>query len=662
MSGRRTGNRIRGPQSALTDFLAVRTLAKRKRQCRSMLMICMVLQANNISAVQIRDDYERRREQEQQQAREESSAVASRAQSTAGDDDAVAAAAAAAAVAADIAEEEMRVVEKSKKRKRVAEEAKEKAKIAKATASKKAGKKKKKLGHSDDSDDEFDGDFMRDQYKKARPAPGQLEHCDVCEKRFTVTPYTKEGPDGGLLCAKCGKEMAKDLKKEGKAAQPKSVGRKRRKIESDRLDGRAVGGAKTLMQLCLSTLARNHNDIVSLDQMPQMLLEQLSMLFSKQRVLKPKTLDFFLNADHDAVVLHDAAYLEEEDYHKVFGLSPKIEKLVISNACQLKDKAIDYMLEKCPNIKHLQLYAANLVSDSMWLRMFRQASGAFEVVKLKSLDSTFDDLAVQDLIKYAPNLRRLKLKDCRRVGPDSILAISQAQQLEHLSLKQSREVPVEVLVELIQKRGSRLRTLSLEKYFDADDSLLEALHDHCLQLSKLRFAENDTVTDAGFANLFTNWQNPPLTFVDLHSNRDVDNNNPDGPEEAIGLASEGFKALMAHSGEKIKHLDIASCRHIRLPGFMDVFNGSQKYLDLETINISFCNKVDNSVIAGIFKSCPNLKKIEAFGCFDVVNIEVPRNVVLVGVPRAQDAIEQFGGSLGVEEAILKMTEPESVEA
>ncbi|KAI9730803.1 MAG: hypothetical protein M1835_003551, partial [Candelina submexicana] len=46
-SGRRAANnRIRGPQSALTDFLA----------------------SNNISAAQIRSDYERRRQSAQQQA------------------------------------------------------------------------------------------------------------------------------------------------------------------------------------------------------------------------------------------------------------------------------------------------------------------------------------------------------------------------------------------------------------------------------------------------------------------------------------------------------------------------------------------------------------------------------------------------------------------
>lgn len=611
------------------------------------------MQANNISAQQIRDDYERRRRQVEQDATAENS-HAPTPQSN-GEDDAVAAAAALEAA------EEAEKAEKSKKRKRVAEEAKEKAKKAKLSASKKKKKPKKKgkEDDSEDSDDDYDEDLARDMYKKSRPAPGQFEHCEVCNKRFTVTPYSKEGSDGGLLCTPCGKELAKDLKAEKKAAAPKPQGRKRRKMESDRLDGMAIGGAKTLQQLCIAKVAQHHDDIDELGDMPQPLLERLSEIFSKKRVLKPKTLPLFLRPDLDSVILPDAAYLEAEDYHQIFAMVPNLEQLVLGNACQMKDMAIDYMLERCHKLKHLQLYAANLVSEGMWHRLFREAGDKLETVKLKWLDAAFEDLVVHDLVKYCPNLRRLKLELCRRIGENAVEAISDIQDLEHLSLLMNREVSVPVLVGLVTKRGPKLRTLSLEKFLDADDSVLQAIHDSCGQLSKIRVSENDTATDAGYERLFTDWTNPPLTFVDLNSTRDVDNNNPDGPEEAIGFGPAGFRSLMAHSGTHIKHLDIASCRHIDLPAFMDVFNGSQLYPALEYVNVSFCQRVDNSVIAGIFRSCPALKQLIAFGCFEVADVVVPRNIALIGVPRAQDAIEQFGVGINVDEAISRMVEIEA---
>ena len=124
---------------------------------------------------------------------------------------------------------------RTKKRKRSEKDTIEK--IKKSKSSKKPVKKPKK---KDSDDDDSDFDVGKEMYKKSRPAPGQFEHCEICSKRFTVTPYSKEGPDGGLLCTPCGKELAKDAKSEKKAAN-KGAGRpKRRKVESDRLDGIAV--------------------------------------------------------------------------------------------------------------------------------------------------------------------------------------------------------------------------------------------------------------------------------------------------------------------------------------------------------------------------------------------------------------------------------------
>ncbi|KAK5135992.1 hypothetical protein LTR08_004246 [Meristemomyces frigidus] len=627
MSSRRNGARnIRGPQSALTDFLA----------------------ANNISAAQIRTDYDRRRQQTAQDATNAGEGP-SNATPEQDDDEALAAAAQA--------EEDEK---KTKKRKRTEEDAIDKIKKAKSSkgGSKAKGKKGKKGDPDDDDDDDadFDGDDLG-MYKKSRPAPGQFEHCDICNKRFTVTPYSKEGPDGGLLCTPCGKELKKDLKKEQRATtKAVGTGRKRRKVESEKLDGIAVGGAKSLSQLCIQKVAQHHDDIEELGDLPQSVLERLSEIFSKKRVMKSKTLPLFLRPDLDSVIVHDAAYLEEEDYRQMFAVVPNLRKLVLSNACQLKDGAIDYMLERCHNVRHIQLYAANLINEGMWHRLFREAGARLEVLKLTWLDAAFEDLVVRDLVQYCPNLERLKLKLCRRLGQDAVVTISDLPALKHLSLQISQDVSTETLVNLVQKRGSGLQTLSLEKFLDADDSLLEAIHDNCTQLSKLRLCENDTYTDAGFTSLFTEWNNTPLSFVDFNSTRDVDNNNPTGPEDAIGLASSGFRALMAHSGETLRHLDISSCRHIELPAFMDVFNGAENYPALEYINISFCNRADTSVVAGIFKSCPALKQLVAFGCFDVQDVVVPRNVALIGVPRAQDAIEQFGVGIGVEEAISRMVE------
>lgn len=188
--------------------------------------------------------------------------------------------------------------ERTRKRKRNQEDAI--AKIKKGKAAKKNAKKKK------DSDDDSEYDDVMDMYKKTKPLPGQLENCEVCGKRFTVTPYSKAGSDGGLLCAKCGKEMAKEAKATEKASKP-AVRKGRRKIESNRLDGLTFRGAKTLQQLCIDTLAKYADDIEEFGEMPAPIMDKLSEIFSKKRAMKSNTFRLFLQPDLDVVAIHEAA-------------------------------------------------------------------------------------------------------------------------------------------------------------------------------------------------------------------------------------------------------------------------------------------------------------------------------------------------------------------
>lgn len=349
-----------------------------------------------------------------------------------------------------------------------------------------------------------------------------------------------------------------------------------------------------------------------------------------------------------------------DDYKQIFAVAPNITKLILRNACQFKDAVLSYILEKAPNITHFHVYAANLVSDEMWCTFFQEYGHKLESLKLEWLDSTFDDDVVTAMVEHCPNLRHLKLKFCRRITSASLLTIAQLKQLEHLSLKLSHPTETIELTPLISSLGSNLRTLSLENCTEADDTVIDEIRNSCSKLRKFRLTHIDCVTDASFASLFNGKDEtpsvvPPLSYVDLSSARDVDNSNPEGPQDnPIGLASDGFKALMAHSGSNLKRLEIASCRHISHAAFCDVFNGETSYPLLEEINVSFCNAVDTAVIKGIFRCCPNLKKLCAFGCFKIEDLAVPRGIALIGVPRAHETIEQFGEAFVDTESAMKM--------
>jgi DNA repair protein RAD7 len=534
--------------------------------------------------------------------------------------------------------------ERTRKRKRNQDEAIAKIKKGKAaTKAKKAQKKKK--GPDDDSD--FEDDVM-DMYKKAKKLPGQLENCELCNKRFTVTPYSKAGPEGGLLCTPCGKEMAKDAKTEKKANKP-VVRKGRRKMESNRLDGMTVRGPKSLQQLCIEKLAKHSEDIDELGEMPEGIMNRISEIFSKKRAMNSTTMKLFLQQDMDRVAIHEAAYLETEDYDQIFAICPNVKRLSLRNCCQFKDSNIDYMNERASALEDIQLLGANLVSNDKWAELFIARGGDLKSFKVEWLDAAFDDQAVEALTTFCPNLERLKLERCKKIGPDSIDAIARLQHLQHLTLRFYDPITREKLIHLIDSVGAGLRTLCLEHFLDSTteptDDVLSTIHNKCTHLSKFRFTENNECTDAGYVSLFKDWANPPLRYIDINSARDMDNTNPDGPdEEPIGLGSAGFTALMKHSGSRLEFLDISSCRHISHATFTEIFSGSSstQYPHLQEINLSFCPVVDTQVIAGIFRSCPSIKKVVTFGCFQVNDVVVPRGIVLIGAPRAQDQLEQFG--------------------
>lgn len=130
--------------------------------------------------------------------------------------------------------------EKTKKRKR--QQAIEKIKKSKEFARRKA----RRVGEPDDDDDALANEMMNE---KQRPNPGQLENCEICGKRFTVTAYSKTGPNGGLLCADCSKAHVGGDKKG--PAKKRSSGIGRRQNQSNLLDGLTPHGAQSLLETCI---------------------------------------------------------------------------------------------------------------------------------------------------------------------------------------------------------------------------------------------------------------------------------------------------------------------------------------------------------------------------------------------------------------------------
>lgn len=99
---------------------------------------------------------------------------------------------------------------------------------------------------------------------KKAPIPGQLDYCELCNKRFTVTAYSKTGPDGGLLCPKCSKEQEAQKKKDQRPKKKPISRSKAHQIHSNLLDGLVSEGAKSLQEICVRVYSMNSVSAIKL--------------------------------------------------------------------------------------------------------------------------------------------------------------------------------------------------------------------------------------------------------------------------------------------------------------------------------------------------------------------------------------------------------------
>ncbi|XXH00605.1 hypothetical protein Hte_006953 [Hypoxylon texense] len=579
------GNGIRGPQSALTDYLA----------------------SQNISAAQIRFDARTRAEDAQRAAGGEENED---------EDD---------AALSDTARQA-----RAQKRKRQAQ-------TIKKIKDTKLFKKHKSWCEMDDDD------LALDIYKRnyIPPVPGQIENCEECKKRFTVTAYTRKGPEGGFLCPKCSNKLAdeeKAAKKNGKkkAATGPAGGKGRRKLMSQLLDGQV--GVKSLLTLCVETLANNIDLADDLGHSSPQVIDRIARQLSKRRLLNPRTLNLFLQSQAEDICLYDAARLEPADYERIFQTCSKLKNLKLRNAIQFKDSTMEYLISRHIVLESIYLHGANLITEACWEKYLKAKGDGLKALRVYFTDKHFSNKIVKSLQKYCPSLTHLKICHNQEVSDEGIKHIARLGNLKHLSLRLVKQTSTNPYIHVIKHIGKQLQTFSIRMVPEVDDRLLDALHGHCTSLTKLRITHSEQMTDAGFARLFKDWKNRPLQFIDLEVCRYVDAQAPRENPHMVGFCSDGFRAMMNHSGKRLKKLSVHGCRHITAEAFEDVFSADKTYPELLDMEISFCEDVTDFIVGSIFRCCPKLKKLNVFGCMKVKEVRVPRGKILVGMPNAMGMV------------------------
>ncbi|KAI9765858.1 MAG: hypothetical protein M1840_007140 [Geoglossum simile] len=483
---------------------------------------------------------------------------------------------------------------------------------SKGTPQAKDANKPKKRHIGVDPEDTGDEELAQSHFlstKHAKRVPGQIDNCVECGVRFTVTPYTNAAPEevysgGGLLCAKCAKDVIGSKKLNGRSTVSRE---KRRQIQSKLLDGHKQRGAKSLLQLCIEKVAKHINQIDDFGDMPPQVLDRLSRILSKSRAIDSTTIQLFLKPDIDVVSIYDCSKLEVNDYKKMLAFAPVISSLTLLNASQFQNPAMEYFTQRIKALKKLHLHSANLIDDTHWQSFFIAHGGSLESLRLEFLDHFFTLDTIKIAVSECTGLKSLRLEHLNHLTDDDAVGeLSKLGRLEHLTIRLGQDVTSGALMALIEAIGNNLRTLAIKDCACLDRSVLTAIQTNCHRITHLKLTGADKLPFSEFSTLFSNWQNPPLIKIDLSEVGSLNTRAKSDQDMDVVGAHDALESLMAHSGDRLEKLDLHSCRPVSHAALCSAFTEAVTYPRLKKVDLSFIQDVDDFVVESIVRCCPKM--------------------------------------------------------
>ncbi|ANB14140.1 UV-damaged DNA-binding protein RAD7 [Sugiyamaella lignohabitans] len=541
---------------------------------------------------------------------------------------------------------------------------------ARAEAEKRRNRKRKR-GESD-SDDEDDEDFVDTEGGGAGGAggPGRLrsrrrrqtdrneeelaldgvDNCAQCKCRFTVTVYTTQTADGKVLCRKC--SASSKEKKSADAAQL-AVRRQRKKLAEALLDGKDLLTIPSLQDQCIATVVKYIDDVEALGDIGAINLQKISRIMTRNRRLTPVILKLFLDPLSRDIELWDCSSLTHDSLQSIASFCPHLEKLVLGMCGQLKNENLLYYATNLPNLKSIYLDGPFLINKETWITFFEAVGPRLEEFHVRSTHR-IDEEVIANLVINCPNLTHLTFHRLSNIkGNTAIHLIADLAHLEHLELSylgddysqagtgpppvrpvtveeevgrdmdETPEVqvqpvaedPVDVvavgdpdaedltvvtddaIVAILNKVGSQLKTLILDGCSALTDRTITAgIRPCCGELTTLSLTLLDQITDEAVADLFTDWTiNPGLVKVSFR--------------RCIGLGDSAIEALVDHSRDTLVDLDLNSLQFVTSRG-LSALKGTP---NLTTIDLGFVRSTDDRIVEALDRSCPHLARVEVYG-------------------------------------------------
>ncbi|KAI0713902.1 RNI-like protein [Earliella scabrosa] len=486
---------------------------------------------------------------------------------------------------------------------------------------KEKAKAKKKAKKGDDDDDYEDSDqdpysALSKMWKGDLPKPpvGSFEDCVRCKKQFTVTKYTMAAnPPPGWLCHICAKSSGADPFKKPAAPRKRKAPAEKRNVvnyEERRFP--------SLASICIDVISKHIDDVEALGDIGTMNVDEISKALAKSRRLNPENAILFYDIENERLTLYDVTNLTPPALCTLASLNPNLTNLRLDFCGRMDDTVASAWAAALPNLKRIELLGPFLVRAPAWQTFFRAHPGLEGFLITQS--PRFDIECMRVLVENCANLKELRLKEVGLLSDEFLECLKPlGGQLTYLDLSypgKDDALTERALIDFLEVVGGTLDHLDLSGNVDITDAVLfQGIKPHVLSLSSLVLANTPELTDAGVGEFFGNWKAPSLSALDMSRN-DL-------------LADAALKALVAHSGADLTHLNIN--------GWKSVSEDALKLIPrtataLKKLDVGWCRAVDDWFVKSVLERCEDIEEIKVFGCGHLTeNCARKRGVSMLGL-------------------------------
>ncbi|GEQ69235.1 hypothetical protein JCM33374_g2906 [Metschnikowia sp. JCM 33374] len=465
---------------------------------------------------------------------------------------------------------------------------------------------------SDDDDD--------DDTQKVADSFGQEEDCVDCGNPFTVTVYSRFVDTlKGYICEDCNEILKK---RERTARQNQANARKRRKKLAKALLDKKTVRIASLQDICIRTISKNIQGVEVLGDIGQGNINKISKILSKNRSLDDSTVTLFLNPDLTALEFWDCSNVSSDSFNKIGAYCSRLESLTLFMCGQFHNDNLSYYKDKLPNLKKLALNGPFLINDRVWQDYFDNAVCDLQEFEIRNTHRFSNDSLISLLEKRGANLTSLKLS--RLDGLDSAAVYElipeyiTAGKLVSLELSHPHKpelISDDLLIHILAITGESLKHLNVDGCTGLTDTfLVEGVAKFCPSLESLSMRNLESVSDDGFVEA---WQE--FAAINYGGLVNVDFT------KCTGLGDRAAHALLAHSANTLVELSLNSLNKLTKDFWMQLLTDAKHGQEgtrvfskvslplLTKLDVGFVRSFDDQVAENISQQCTKLAILEVFG-------------------------------------------------